>query len=201
MAAMILAVDPGLSNYGYAVYNAYGEVIKVGVLQTKKTKIKITRVSDDYASRIASLTTQLNQTIKDNNIKAVVGEIPILGGQNASAVRDMAVSVAISMAVITMLNLPVEWCTPMMVKIGLTGNKQATKLNMMLAAAAKYSWDVTTKTITSKATGAMQRIDNIYWPLGIKMGGNRFEHIADAIGAAHALKDGNIIKMYCNKRR
>jgi hypothetical protein len=37
--------------------------------------------------------------------------------------------------------------------------------------------------------------------MGVPMGANKFEHIADAVAAAHALKNGNIIKMYLNKRR
>jgi Holliday junction resolvasome RuvABC endonuclease subunit len=198
---MVLSVDPGLSNYGYAVWNAYGELVKVGILQTKKTKKKITRVSDDYASRIASLTLQLNQIITDNAIKAVLGELPILGGQNASAVRDMAVSVAISMSVFTMLNLPIEWCTPTEVKVALAGHNNSTKKEMMVAACKKHSWKITTKPIYAKKTGKLQRLDIIYHPMGIAMGANKFEHIADAVGVAHALKNGNIVKMYLNKRR
>lgn len=198
---MILSIDPGFSNYGYAIYNSYGEITKVGVLQTKKTKIKITRVSDDYASRIASLTLQLNQIIKDNSIQAVIGELPILGGQSASAVRDMTAALSVSMSVFTMLNLPIEWCTPMQVKTALTGCKTASKTHMMITACDKYSWEITDKIIYQKNSKVTKRINKIYWPLGLPMGANKFEHIADAIGVAYALKGNNIIKMYCDKRR
>ena len=197
---VILSVDLGLSNYGYVVYNTYGQITKVGVLQTKKTTVKITRTSDDYASRVLSLRNQLNRVILSNNILAVVGEAPSLGGQSSTGVRDMAVALAISVCVFTEHNLPVEWCTPEQSKVALTGKKTASKQDMMYAAVKNYSWKVTFKSIYIKKTGNLQRIDSIYHPMGIPMGANKFEHVADAIGAAHALRDGNIIKMYLKRR-
>ena len=43
------------------------------------------------------------------------------------------------------------------------------------------------------------RYDDVFHPLGIKMGKGKFEHIADAIGVGLALKTGNIAKMYIKR--
>jgi Holliday junction resolvasome RuvABC endonuclease subunit len=197
---MILSVDPGFSNYGYAVWNEYGEIVKVGVLTTEKTKVKINRISDDTAFRIASLTTQLNDVIRTHSINGVIGEMPSGGGKSSAAVKNMALALAITVAVITLNRIPIEWCSALEVKIAMTGKKQATKLDMMLATCMVFpSWKLTTKTKTFK--NKKDRVDNIYWPLGKEMGANKFEHVADAIGVAYALKNSNIIKMYCNKRK
>ena len=197
---MLLAVDPGLSNSGYVVFNQYGQITTMGVLQTEKTKRKITRISDDCADRIATMSLALNQVIKDNNIKVVIGEMPIMGGQSSAAVRDMAIAVAISVSVFSLHSLPCGWCTPTEVKQALTGLKTASKQDMMQAACKKHSWNITTKTIYKKGTNQVQRIDNVYWPMGVQYGANKFEHIADAIGVAHALKTSNLIKQFIQRK-
>jgi Holliday junction resolvasome RuvABC endonuclease subunit len=198
---MVLSVDPGLSNYGYAVWNEYGEICDTGLLQTKKTKRKNILVADDMVHRMARLTVDLEWVIRAFKIKAVIGERPGFASQNSAAMRDMSASMAVSVAVFTMLNLSMEWATPEEVKVAFTGKKTASKKEMMIKVCKRHSWNITTKRVNFKNSKQLKRLDNIYHPMGVPMGANKFEHIADAVAAAHALKNGNIIKMYLNKRR
>jgi len=167
----------------------------LGTLQTEASKTKGVRLSDDKAFRITQLTSALAAIIRENNIKAVLGEMPGSGGQSARAVQAMAIATAISVSVFTLFKLPTEWCTPDDVKKAFTGKGSASKIEMMEAACKRYQWEIQTKNIFSK-TGALTRTDNIYFPLGKQTPASKFEHCADALGAYEALKDSNIARMF-----
>lgn len=192
---MILCCDPGFSNYGCAVINEKGVPIRLGTLQTKPTKVKITRVSDDRAYRITQISTALAEIIKTNKIKGVLGEMPSSGAKSATAMRDMAVATAISVTVFTLFNLPVAWCTPADVKKAVVGKTTATKTEMMERICKLYRWEIQTKQIFTKE-GKLKRTDNIYMPLGKETPASKFEHVADALGAYEALKHSNIARMF-----
>ena len=195
----ILCCDPGFSHYGCAVFDTTGKPIKLGTLTTEASKTKMARISDDKAYRIAQLTTQLSNVIQQNKIQAVLGEMPGAGGQSARAIQAMAIATAVSVAVFTMFRLPVEWTTPVEVKKALTGNKSASKIEMMEAACKRYGWRIEKKEVRSKKSGAVdivKRVYNVYYPLNQKTSASTFEHVADSLGVYEALKHCNIARMF-----
>ena len=191
----ILAVDPGFSSYGCAVFNGKQEVIKIALLETEKSKSKRVRVSDDDAYRVQKLATELKNLIIENDIKGVVGELPISGGQSEKAVKCMAYAASVSNAVFAVMNLPVEWVSPVEIKKVVTGLRTASKDDMMKAICKLHGWKITERIVNSK-TGKKAKV---YWPLEEKWAGSNFEHVADALGAFEALKHCNIIKMFTDK--
>lgn len=197
---MLLACDPGYSNYGCSVIDQYGTVIDIGTIQTSKAKNKLLRTSDDDVQRITYITEQLSKVIHHYDVKGVLAELPPSGGQSSVAVKGLAMAVALSTALFSECGLPVEWATPEEVKRALTGKRNASKEDMMQAVCKKYDWPITQKKIYSKKTKKIQRIDNIYHPLGKSLGKNQFEHIADSLGAFAALKHTNTARMFLEKQ-
>jgi Holliday junction resolvasome RuvABC endonuclease subunit len=193
---MILAIDPSIANYGCSVINTQGKVINVGTIHTKKATKKLLRVADDEVQRITYITAQLSQVIQKYQIQGVVGELPPSGSKSVKAARGLAMAMALSVALFTEHKLPVEWATPIEVKQAMTGRKDASKEDMMLAACKRYGWKVSEKIIRPKQTRKIQRTDRVYHPLGKTMGKNDFEHIADSLGAYEALKHTNVVRMY-----
>jgi hypothetical protein len=90
---MILTLDIAFASMGWAVMNK-GKVIDCGAIKTEKTKNKQTRVSDDRAWRAAILSKELNEIIVDNNVGAVVGELPS-GSQNAIAANLLGMAMGV----------------------------------------------------------------------------------------------------------
>jgi hypothetical protein len=74
-----------------------------------------------------------------------------------------------------------EWATPTEVKRGLTGNKVASKEQMMSKAAEDFDFGYNGK--------------HWIWK-GKKFVKGEFEHIADAAGVYVALKHDNLVKMF-----
>ena len=193
---MILALDPSYSNYGCSVIDPTGKIINIGTMHTDKTKKKLLRIADDDVQRIMILTTGLSNVIHKYKIKGVLAELPPSSSQNAKAAKGLAMCIALTVALLTELKIPVEWATPTEVKEAMTGKKNASKEEMMEAACKRYGWKITTKEIYAKKTRKLQRTDSIYHPLGRAMGKNDFEHIADSLGAFEALKNTNVAKMF-----
>lgn len=197
---MLLACDPGYNNFGCSIIDQYGNVIDVGTIRTTKAKKKLLRTADDDVQRITYLTKNLSKVIHHYDVKGVLSELPPSGGQNSVAVKGLSMAVALSTALFAECNLPVEWATPEEVKRALTGKTNASKEDMMKAACKKYGWEITQKNIYMKSTKKLQRVDNIYHPLGKSMGKNYFEHIADSLGAYEALKHTNTARIFLNKK-
>jgi len=168
-------------------------------MHTEKSKKKLLRVADDDVQRVTVLATGLSKVIHRYNIKGVLAELPPSSSQNANAAKGLAMCIALTVALLTELKIPVEWATPNEVKQAMTGKKNASKEEMMAAACKRYGWEIKTKEIRSKPSGSVniiKRIDSVYMPLGRPMGKNDFEHIADSLGAYEALKNSNVAKMF-----
>jgi len=193
---MILALDPSYTGYGCSVIDPTGKIINIGTMHTEKSKKKLLRVADDDVQRIMVLTTGLSKVIHRYNIKGVLAELPPSSSQNANAAKGLAMCIALTVALLTELKIPVEWATPNEVKQAMTGKKNASKEEMMAAACKRYNWEIKTKDVYSKQTHKIVRTDSIYMPLGRPMGKNDFEHIADSLGAYEALKNSNVAKMF-----
>lgn len=196
---MLLACDPGYSNYGCSVIDKYGTVVDLGTIQTKKSNKKLLRAADDDVQRITQIVSKLSQVIKKYEIQGILAELPPSNSQSAKAAKGLGMAVALSVTLFAELRIPVEWATPEEVKYALTGKKNASKEDMMLTACKKYDWQITQKKIHSKKTQKVCRVDNVYYPLGRAMGKNQFEHIADSLGAYEALRHTNTARMFLEK--
>ena len=197
---MLLCLDPGFSNYGCSVINSEGEVIDMGTIQTKKATKKLLRVADDDVQRIIHITTKLSDVIRRYGIKGILAELPPSNSQSAAGAKGLGIAVALSVSLFTELELPVEWATPTEVKEAMTGKKNASKEDMMLAACKRYGWKTSRKRIYSKKTKKLIRTDTTYHPLNRKLGKGIFGHIADSLGAYEALKHTNTAQMLLNKK-
>lgn len=190
---MIICIDPSFNNFGYALLNESLNVVDVGVFKTEKSKNKQVRISDDDSFRTQSLASGIGQYILKNKVKGIMGERPS-GAQTASALKSFSISNSVIDCIAALMNIPIETCTPGETKMGLCGRKSAGKKDVMDAAAKYYNWKVTEKRVKTKKG---ERIDKVYYPLGIKMGAGKFEHIADALSAFQFLKSGSsIVKLY-----
>jgi Holliday junction resolvasome RuvABC endonuclease subunit len=190
---MLLAIDPSFSNFGYAMLDEKLDVVDVGVWITERDKNKKTRTSDDDSFRAQQLARLIGEYIIKNNIRGIMGERPS-GAQTAMALKSFCTANTIVDCISALMGLPVEWCTPGETKKGFVGRKSAGKKEIMEAVAKYYNWKVGEKKVKTKKG---ERIDKVYYPLGIKMGAGKFEHIADALSAFQFLKSGSsIVKLY-----
>ena len=188
---MILAIDPGFSNFGYAIIDPTLEVVKIGLLKTEKSKTKGTRVSSDDAYRIQKLSYELAEVIDNNYIKVAVGEAPIGGGQSAISLKHMSYATSIANSVFSLMHIPIEWTTPQEVKKTALGKANATKEEMMVSVCKKHNWEITKKITNKKKNTEV----NVYHPLKEKWPAKDFEHVADAIWSFHTLKHSNLVRM------
>lgn len=168
----ILALDVGYKSTGWAVIKS-GKIVAVGTVVTEKSTKKTTRVSDDYYARSCKLASDLRDLAVKYEIKGIVGELPSGGALSAKAAVMMNMATAIVAAVATMLNLPCDWCTPNETKLAVCGYRSATKDEMM-------------EEIRARFPEASHLFPNAK---------TYFEHIADALGAYEALKNGNVVRM------
>jgi len=168
---MLLALDVGFRNSGWCAFKD-GKPVAWGVIQTDKAKKKTVRMADDNAYRAGQIARQIKEIVDEHNVCAIIGELPSGGAQSARAMAQMAAATCIVGAVANILELPVEWCSPTDVKKAVTGLRSATKREVMDAVRKKF--------------------EGVDWP---KTKGV-FEHVADAVGAYLALRDGNLVKMF-----
>lgn len=169
----LLACDVGFRSLGWTVIENK-KIIACGAIVTEKSSKKSTRVSDDYYMRSCKLAADLKEIVEKYDIKGIVGELPSGGAQSAKAAVMMNMATAIVASVATILNLPCDWCTPTETKVAVCGYRSATKDEMMDMVRAKYP-----------EAGHLFPEAKTY-----------FEHIADAIGAYMALRNGNVVRMY-----
>lgn len=196
---MILCLDPGFSNYGCSIINPQGIVIDIGTIQTKKAQTKLLRVADDDVQRITYITSKLSGVVKRYGIQGVLAELPPSNSQSAKSAKGLAMAVALTVTLFTELGIPVEWATPNEVKQAMTGKKNASKEDMMIAACKRYDWKMTSKPIYEKKSKKLLRTDMEYHPLNRTIGKGIFEHIADSLGVFEALKHTNTARIILHK--
>ena len=191
----LLSLDVGFRNCGWCIWSG-GKLEDMGVIITEKSKKKTTRMADDYSYRSGQLARSLKDIIAEYNIKGIVGELPSGGAQSAKAMAQMAMATAIVSSVASILNLPVEWCTPNDFKLAVYGQRSATKKQMMDTVIEKIGGERWSKKVKSKKSPKGYNLQFTYIVNGYKWGAGMFEHIADAIGAYWALRDGNLVKLF-----
>lgn len=168
---MLLSLDVGFRNMGWVVFHG-GKIFACGVIETEKARNKQTRVADDNAWRSAELAKGLQEIIQTYNVRGVIGELPSGGAQNAIAMSQMSMATAVASAVCALLDIPCEWVSPGDLKKALVGKRSASKEEIMI------------------------RVRGLYPEADFPMTKGKFEHVADAVGAYHALKNGNLVRLF-----
>lgn len=177
----VIGIDPSLRNLGIAravvdLNTLEFEVLDIELTETEKSKSKTVRKNSDDLERARLLHAALAEAQKEGPQIAFV-EMPV-GSQSASAMLSYGVCIAL----IASLNIPVVQLTPTQVKVSATGDKLASKREMIDWAHAKFP--------------------DINWLRQGKRLIDKNEHLADAIGAINAgLNDEDFLALVNMMRR
>ena len=172
-ANYVLAVDIGFRATGLALFDITKLYFILKDVKCVKPK-KIKKTKDDYVSvvdamQVQAMTRGIVDYIKANHVQRIVVELPSGGAKSSRAVRLMGMASAMMAAIVTMLDLKVEWHTPREVKIAATDKPKAEKDEMMDA--------------MSKIFPIIKNIPKV-----------RKEHIADACACLLAANDGVMVQ-------
>lgn len=134
----ILGIDPGLRSTGIAVaeidlvQRAIGRVLAVDTLRTVRGKEKAVRKTSDDLNRALAQSARLAEITKGYGISAVAIEMATRTPYNAPNF-----SFGVMVGIVASLNRPIIQVLPHEVKIAATGDKNATKKEMIAWALEK----------------------------------------------------------------
>ena len=105
----ILANDPSIRAWGWAVLDTQGNLIDHGCIKTEpcNKKLKI-RKGDDRTRRIDEIYQKLLEVIEKHNVVYIVTEQPH-GSQNSSAAVMIGITLTILQSFSSLLKIGVEW--------------------------------------------------------------------------------------------
>ena len=150
-----------------------GAPVDCGVIRTERTAAKRgIRVADDDAERCALLARELRAVLARHQPRAIVAELPTGGSLSARAVRAMALSTGVVVAMVEFAGVPVEWTTPMAGRQAATGRKVATKND-----------------VRAGVLHALPDLEPLLPRTGI------WEHVTDAAAAYLAARTGPLVRM------
>jgi crossover junction endodeoxyribonuclease RuvC len=120
----IVSIDPGFANVGYVVYNTESKsIVSSGVIRTKRDAQALAR--DDNLARFNTIYQAiLNIFPKDTRCLVVES---MSQPRDSRASWKLALGWGAVLAVAYAKNLPVYQITPMDLKFAMTGNKKASK--------------------------------------------------------------------------
>ena len=127
MAPRVLALDPGLSNFGWCIADVSGSLPKIlaaGVFSTDKaTKKQQAMVADDNQRRIAELTRHVWKLLSPKyGVRGVIAEamsfIRHPGGISVVGSVQLMTSIAVYTSLATVRDLPITILSPKDVKAG-----------------------------------------------------------------------------------
>lgn len=170
---MILSIDQALANSGVVVFNKKGKVKFHKVIKTASEKKKRNIADmDDKSRRTRDIVLELDNIISKYEVEKIVCEV--YGGFSQSKVAADALATArtIIVCLSQLRRIPTVYINAMDGKKALTGNKNASKVEMCKSAKEKYSWfsDYTSTRAKSGFAGEA-------------------EHVADAVGLYLAARD------------
>lgn len=192
---VVLGLDPGLSNTGFAVAEVdpmkgrICAVREVGNSSTDRRNHKLVRQSSDQLRRAKLQAATLRNIIEKHEIDAIAMEVV-----GTTQYKYPTLSFGVMMGIVAALDLPVMEVTPREVKIAATRNERASKRDIIEWALAK--------------TGKRR----VGWPtserdnhLGLTLNGKRVaraaEHPADALAAIEAAINAEQFRMGALFRR
>ena len=123
----ILACDPSLTAWGWAIINWDGSVVAHGCIQTEPLHKKLRiRVGDDFARRIKEIDNVLITAIRKYNVNYMVCELPH-GSQNASAAKMVGAVPSIMETISMCFDIGLEWYSEADGKKAILGSSSGSK--------------------------------------------------------------------------
>ena len=138
----VMANDPSLCGWGWAVLDWRGEVVASGAERTnpKATKMRV-RKGDDLVRRCSEITTALLQVIDEWKVEYLVSELPS-GSQSASAAVMIGIVTGVVQTLSASLYLPIEWYSQQDAKKAAMLPRRAGKKAMLEAMRMEYkNWE------------------------------------------------------------
>ena len=167
----VLANDPSLTGWGYAIIEPPNNIIEVGCIKTgAENKKRRIRKGDDTIRRVSEINHELLKVIRHHKINYILSELPH-GSQNASAATMVGIVSGIAQTIADTLNLPIDWYSEGDAKKHLLNKRSATK---------------------QETIDAIKSLYHVPW-FGIKY---KDEAVADALAIYHvALSESSLLKM------
>lgn len=178
----ILACDPSVTAWGFAVMDWRGAVMEGGCVKTESLAKKLRiRKGDDTIRRISEITNVLLYLIKEYRVTYIVSELPH-GSQSAAAAEMLGITKGIMQTLADTLNIGIEWYSEGDSKKALLGKISATKLETIQAVSKLYNIPKTgNKTKPTAPWSGVQYVD---------------EAVADSVSVYHcAKKQSSLFKL------
>lgn len=131
----VLGLDPGFASIGFAVVRLGQtlEVVKVGVIRTKKSDAKRNvRASEDNLERAKEIAEAIQELLREYDFKLVCAET-MSYPRNSAAAAKMAMCWGVLAAVSQQHGLPVAQATPQEVKKAVCNKRDASKEDVQKA--------------------------------------------------------------------
>lgn len=154
---VILAFDPSLSGWGYAVIGAGTEkLLASGCIKTTPSPKKLRiRKSDDRARRINELNIQFKRIMAEYNVRLIVCEAPH-GSQSAVSALMIGVVLGIVQTIADLQEIPIEYYSEGDIKKHVLDKRAAAKNEMIEAMQREFGWRPTgTKYIDEAVADAL----------------------------------------------
>lgn len=175
---LVLGIDPGFSSLGFAVVQVEAENLKpiqLGVVRTEKSNAKANVLaSDDNVRRIREISATIYSLME--------GKFALCS-ESQSWPRNAGSSAKVGMAwgaiagFSEILDIPILQVSPMGLKKAITGNKSATKEEVMAALNARFGRDFGAE-LVKQGVPASQH-----------------EHAYDALGAVVAMENSETFRL------
>ena len=167
MLIQVAGFDPSFTNWGIAegeldLDTGYLENVRLEIVSTEKGKAKQVRTNSDDLQRCEELARKALEV--GRRCKAIFVEVPV-GSQNASGMKAYGVVCGI-LGTLRAEGIQIIEVTPTEVKKTFTGNKNATKEQMIAQAVQLYP--------------------DANFPMHRGQIASKAEHVADALAAIHA---------------
>jgi len=179
---MILGIDVGLVNTGWAIMSYYDgwHVHETGIIKTEGSakKVKIYKC-DDLTRRVREILDGLASVVGTYQPKAIVAEMPSGGSKSAAGARGMAIGLTATVALAWGTKLPLISIIPTQSKKACCGSANASK-NAMQAFVAQQHPEVAEQYAKSSNNSGYEGC---------------FEHIADAICAVHSAEHDSTVML------
>jgi len=133
----ILACDPSLAAWGWAVLEGHLVQSHGCIKTTPEAKKRRIRVGDDDVRRVGELITELVKIIKKYNVTFIVTELPH-GSQNARGAIMIGIVLGTLQSFNILLNIPVEWYNENDAKKALLGRISASKAEVIASINSLY---------------------------------------------------------------
>jgi len=176
MSVVLLGIDPGLANFGYAVveFGSWGKkLVKLGHIRTEKSdKKKAVRSSDDNTRRAREIFQPLTTLISDFRPNVLCTEAMSFP-RSSSASHKLGISWGVVVGLSCIFELPIVQASPQDIKQKVCDNKKASKEDVQLALNAMYG----------DAADVEQFVKT------------KREHPFDALGAVEACLDSEVVRL------